>query len=130
MPHQRLTVIHGRLVDDLSPDDILADYLPQCEAGAALGTGPDGTKQAAPRIAVYVQPRAQTIIERLEIRCTRCERAGRYRVGKLIEEHGPDARLPDLRHRLAADCPQVTAREQERFDLVFPGLIGRQRVGR
>jgi hypothetical protein len=29
-------------------------------------------------------------LERLEIRCSRCDRAGRVRLAKLIAEHGSD----------------------------------------
>jgi hypothetical protein len=45
----------------------------------------------------------------LEIACSRCERRGRLNVAKLIEQHGADARLPDLRHVLAGDCPRVAS---------------------
>ncbi len=42
----------------------------------------------------------------LEIMCSRCERRGRLRVDRLIEQHG-DAELPELRLTLAGDCPQA-----------------------
>ena len=45
----------------------------------------------------------------LEIACRRCERRGRLRVAKLIEQYGADIRLPELRYILAADCPRVVA---------------------
>jgi hypothetical protein len=41
----------------------------------------------------------------LEVACSCCERRGRLNVAKLIERHGPDTRLPDLRVILAGDCP-------------------------
>ena len=43
--------------------------------------------------------------EYLALACTKCERAGRYRVARLIEEHGADTTLPDLRVTLA-NCPR------------------------
>ena len=61
---------------------------------------------------------------RLDVRCTRCDRAGRYRVANLIEQHGADFTLPELRRKLAADCPQAKAHlDRDRCDLVFPGLL-------
>ncbi len=47
-------------------------------------------------------------ITMLEIACRRCERRGRLRVARLIEQHG-DMRLPELRYILAADCPRAEA---------------------
>ena len=43
----------------------------------------------------------------LEAACSRCERRGRYRVARLIAEHGPDMSLPELRFIIAADCPRM-----------------------
>jgi hypothetical protein len=45
----------------------------------------------------------------LEVACSHCERRGRLDVAKLIERHGPDTRLPDLREILAGDCPRASA---------------------
>jgi hypothetical protein len=45
----------------------------------------------------------------LEIACSRCERRGRLSVARLIEQHGADAQLPDLRAVLAGDCPRVAS---------------------
>jgi hypothetical protein len=39
--------------------------------------------------------------------CEKCERRGRYSKARLVAEHGPNIKLPDLRHRLAAGCPRV-----------------------
>jgi hypothetical protein len=43
----------------------------------------------------------------LEIECLDCERFGRYRIAKLIEQHGANFGLPHLREILAADCPRM-----------------------
>ena len=39
--------------------------------------------------------------------CVKCERRGVYRKDRLVAEHGPNMKLPDLRHVLASDCPRV-----------------------
>jgi hypothetical protein len=82
--------------------------------------------------AVRVTKQAVTLgdlagrIERLEVRCTRCDRAGRVRLDKLIAEHGTDMGLPDLAVRLAADCPKLSATNvAERCFVVFPQLVER-----
>jgi hypothetical protein len=63
-------------------------------------------------------------IERLEVRCTKCDRAGRVRLDKLIAEHGTDMGLPDLAVRLAANCPKVQATSPaDRCFVVFPQLV-------
>jgi hypothetical protein len=43
----------------------------------------------------------------MRLACRRCERRGRYRVARLVAEHGADVALPDLRHVLAVGCPLV-----------------------
>jgi hypothetical protein len=43
----------------------------------------------------------------LAIECEKCGRFGRYRVETLIERFGRDIGLPDLKHRIAADCPRA-----------------------
>lgn len=45
----------------------------------------------------------------LEVACLRCDRRGRYGTARLVEKHGADAGLPDLRRVLAADCPRWAA---------------------
>ena len=63
------------------------------------------------------QPLAQEMATRLfhtladyprdvvEIECPKCKRHGRLRSGKLLAEHGPDIKLPDLL-RVIAHCPK------------------------
>jgi hypothetical protein len=63
-------------------------------------------------------------IERLEIRCIRCPRQGRVKLGKLLAEYGPDLGLPDLAVLLAAGCPQATATDpSSKCFVCFPGLV-------
>ncbi len=45
----------------------------------------------------------------LEVRCGNCTRSGSLRIDKLIDEHGRDMSLPDLRAVLSADCEHMTA---------------------
>jgi hypothetical protein len=42
----------------------------------------------------------------LTIACSRCDRAGRYRLDTLIANHGPDFGIPALLRSLSADCPK------------------------
>ena len=59
----------------------------------------------------------------LEIRCTKCDRYGRERLTRMIERYGKETRLPDVRHRLAADCPYQKAAVYDRRDVYFPQLL-------
>ena len=45
----------------------------------------------------------------LEVACSHRERRGRLNVARLIERHGADPKLPDLRVILAGDCPRARA---------------------
>jgi hypothetical protein len=49
----------------------------------------------------YSLGEAAATLDMLRIECTKCGRAGRYRIDRLIERFGPDIALPDLRHELA-----------------------------
>jgi hypothetical protein len=46
-------------------------------------------------------------ITMLEVAYSRCERHGRLSVAKLIEGHGENAKLTNLRTVLAGDCPGI-----------------------
>ena len=59
----------------------------------------------------------------LDVRCTRCGRQGRLRLARLIALYGKDACLPDVRHRLSADCPRHDGSIHERCDVYFPKLV-------
>ena len=56
-------------------------------------------------------------IDMLEIRCGRCDRAGR-----LIEQHGGSMRLPDLRTALVMGCDHAGGHDYDRCDVFFPQL--------
>ena len=59
----------------------------------------------------------------LEVRCTKCDRCGRYRITALIERYGADFAGPDLREKLSAGCEKHAAAEYERCDLYFPDML-------
>ena len=46
----------------------------------------------------------------LAVACSRCERAGRYRLDALIARHGPAFGIPDLLRVLSEDCPKARTR--------------------
>src|SRR4051812_30369694 len=45
----------------------------------------------------------------VEIACRRCERTGRLRIDRLIEQHGANMGLPSLCDVLIGDCPKQEA---------------------
>jgi hypothetical protein len=53
----------------------------------------------------YSLAEAAAKLSMLRLECSKCGRAGRYRIDRLIERFGPDMALPDLRHELA-QCPR------------------------
>jgi len=63
-------------------------------------------------------------IDMLEVRCSRCDRKGRLSVTRLIDQHGGETQLPDLRRHLVGDCDKANAMEYERCDIFFPQLRG------
>ena len=64
-------------------------------------------------------------LDRLEVRCRRCERQGRLGLARLIADHGAGTGLPDLAVKLAAGCPRATAPDPaERCFVHFPQLLG------
>jgi len=59
----------------------------------------------------------------LEVRCGKCTRRGRLRIDKLIDEHGRDMSLPDLRKHLAADCEHnASAGLMDQCQVYYPQL--------
>ena len=45
----------------------------------------------------------------LRVACTKCDRAGRYRLDRLIKDRGRDAKLIDWLDEITADCPKKSA---------------------
>ena len=45
----------------------------------------------------------------LYVHCSKCSRAGRYRVQDLIEQRGRNAKLIDWLDEITADCPKKLA---------------------
>ena len=43
----------------------------------------------------------------VRLQCSKCGRSGQYRKTTLIEKYGRDIPLPDLLHKIAADCPKM-----------------------
>jgi hypothetical protein len=58
----------------------------------------------------------------LEVACSRCERHGRLSVAKLIERHGADAQLTNLRTVLAGDGPRIGGAIYEQCSVHYPQL--------
>ena len=66
----------------------------------------------------------------LEVRCGNCTRNGRLRIDKLIDEHGRDMSLPDLRVILSGDCEHQTAtRRRDQCQVFYPQLRELKREG-
>ncbi len=66
----------------------------------------------------------------LEVRCGHCTRRGRLRIDKLIDEHGRDMSLPDLRSMLAGGCEHKTAaRRKDQCQVFYPQLKELKREG-
>ncbi len=43
----------------------------------------------------------------IELACEKCDRHGKLRKARLIQEHGPDIGVARLRETLIKDCPHV-----------------------
>ncbi len=66
----------------------------------------------------------------LEVRCGPCTRRGRLKIDKLIDDHGRDMSLPDLRIILAGDCEHMAAaRRKDQCQVFYPQLRELKREG-
>ena len=66
----------------------------------------------------------------MEVRCDNCTRNGRLRIDKLIDEHGRNMSLPDLRKHLVGDCEHQTAtRWRDQCQVFYPQLRELRREG-
>ena len=68
-------------------------------------------------------------IDMLDVHCTRCERKGRRSVERLIDQHGGNTKLPDLRRHLVGDCDKVNGMDFEWCDILLPQLVFSRRNG-
>jgi hypothetical protein len=50
---------------------------------------------------------AQYPADMVRLTCSKCGRSGQYRKTTLIGKHGREIPLPDLLHKVAADCPKM-----------------------
>ncbi len=59
----------------------------------------------------------------LEIACSRCDRRGRYWVGRLVARFGGSSGIPHMLTALSADCPRrKSVSPYEACDPYIPGL--------
>lgn len=63
--------------------------------------------------------------EKLEVVCRKCERAGVYRISRLIEQHGPNMTFLELRKVFEATCAKTNdvTRLNEVCGVNFPDLV-------
>jgi hypothetical protein len=67
-------------------------------------------------------------VELLRVACKKCDRAGQYRVLRLVAEHGEMVSLPDLLRIIAADCPEnSTPLNNPRCGAYYPDLTATRR---
>ncbi len=60
----------------------------------------------------------------IEVRCGRCERAGRLSVARLLAEHGPSAAMGEVMRAQVGDCPKRDeAQIQNRCDSYCLDLV-------
>ena len=59
-----------------------------------------------PRVGAIIFADLIGKLDVLRVACDSCGRAGSYRVARLIEQHGRDAKLVDWIDEIAADCPK------------------------
>ncbi len=63
------------------------------------------------------------LLDMVKVRCSKCDRRGRYRTASLVERYGTDFAGPDLRDKLSVDCEKHSAGEYDRCDLYFPEML-------
>ena len=50
-------------------------------------------------------------LDAVHIACPKCGREGRYRLQRLLDERGSDAKLIEWKHEITADCPKKLAHD-------------------
>ena len=56
--------------------------------------------------------------------CSRCDRAARYRLDRLIARHGPACGIPDVLRLLSKDCPKRASVSADLCGVHCPELPG------
>ena len=66
----------------------------------------------------------------VNVSCGKCDRRGRYKKQTLIERFGGAIAVPDLRWKIAADCPKAIDRQlgTDTCGIVYPDLLERYRA--
>ena len=62
-------------------------------------------------------------LEVLRVECERCGRAGRYRVDRLVQRLGRDAKLTDWLANITADRPRKLSRARESVRGALPVFV-------
>ena len=76
------------------PDSLSASQAAALNEEAVVSAGSITLGEAAEHTAVVT------------VGCTRCDRAGKYRLETLIARHGEDFGIPELLRLLSEDCPK------------------------
>jgi hypothetical protein len=58
----------------------------------------------------------------LRVTCNKCERAGRYRLDRLIKECGREVKITDWLDEITADCPKKSAHNWNDQRCTVPGF--------
>lgn len=66
----------------------------------------------------------------LEVRCSSCDRQGRYNVAGLIRKHGLDKELPTLAAELALGCDKLSPDSFAKCSVYFPDLASNPNMAR
>lgn len=63
-------------------------------------------------------------VDRVEIRCARCERRGLVRISTLVAQYSADMTIHELLRELPGDCPSRHAdRDVDRCSVALPDLV-------
>jgi hypothetical protein len=69
--------------------------------------------------------------EVVRVACTRCDRAGRYRLAGMLDRFDPAAGGPDVLAALSADCPRRGInRYGDPCGVYYPDLLALARAGK
>ena len=91
---------------------------------------PRNSRKLRPTISSASSRAPAASSRRTVIRCGRCDRAGRRRVSRLIEQHRGAKSLPDLRTELAQGCDHACGHDFDRCDVFFAQLASDVTINR